>query len=230
MSQQQHSKPFNYLHNKGKQSGHRIKQKFARSLPDQTVHHPPGAMFLLGGFGILFGFAANVWQMVTTFTAFWSMFNPRGSAVDPGKQPAVFAICGLIALSFQFALMMLTFRIDTTWKKYKVVGQPADKDIKGFAQARASQFKATAVEIVQHVSLVTVWGGLGFVVDTIGDYTFIAIYTASLDFLTSTFIIFCYAVGLYALSTIAFVRSIEYLWAGFAAADNLKKQNQHPNP
>jgi hypothetical protein len=38
------------------------------------------------------------------------------------------------------------------------------------------------------------------------------------------FIIFCYAVALYALSTIAFVRSIEHLWAGFAAADNLKRE------
>lgn len=231
LSQQQNTKQFNYLHNKGKQSRQHgpLKQKLARSLPDQTVHHPPGAMFLLGGLGILFGFGANLWQMVTTFTAFWSMFNPKGTPVDPGKQPAVFAICGLIALSFQFALMMLTFRLDTTWKKYKVVGQPAEKSIKSVAQAKANQVKATAVEVVQHVNLVMVWGGLGFVVDTIGDYTFIAIYTVSLDFLTSTFIIFCYAVGLYALSTIAFVRSIEYLWAGFAAADNLKQQNQQTN-
>ena len=148
--------------------------------------------------------------------AFWTMFNPAGTPVNPGKQPVVFMICGLIALSFQFALMMLVFRLDTTWKKHRVTGTiPAVK-------RTAQQFKSTAVEIVQHVNLVMVWGGLGFVVDTIGDYTFISVYTAQLDPLTSSFIIFCYAVGLYALSTIAFVRSIEYLWAGFVALEKWK--------
>ena len=218
---QQH-KPYNYL-NRNQQSGgpgHTKGHLFARQFPDQTVHQPPGAMFILGGLGILFGFGANIWQLITTFTAFWTMFNPAGTPVNPGKQPVVFMICGLIALSFQFALMMLVFRLDTTWKKHRVTGtMPAVK-------RTAQQFKSTAVEIVQHVNLVMVWGGLGFVVDTIGDYTFIAVYTAQLDPLTSSFIIFCYAVGLYALSTIAFVRSIEYLWAGFAAADNLKQQHK----
>jgi hypothetical protein len=143
------------------------------------------------------------------------MFNPRGTPVDPGKQPAIFMICGLIAVSFQFALIMLVFRLDTTWKKHKVTGNTSIKEAA----------RSTAIELVQHVNLVMVWGALGFVVDTIGDYTFIAIYTALLDPVTSTFIIFCYAVGLYALSTIAFVRSIEYLWAGFAASDNLKREH-----
>lgn len=197
--------------------------RLIRQIPDQTVHHPPGAMFLLGGFGVLFGFCANIWQLITTFTAFWTMFNPKGSPVDPGKQPVVFAICGLIAVSFQFALMMLVFRLDTTWKKHKVVGtNPGVKQV-------AHQAKATAVEVVQHVNLVMVWGGLGTIVDTIGDYTFIGVYTAQLDPVTGSFIVFCYAVSLYALSTIAFVRSIEYLWAGFAASDTLKRQRQQSN-
>jgi hypothetical protein len=191
---------------------------FIRQVPDQTVHQPPGAMFLIGGLGVLAGFGANVWQMITTFTAFWTMFNPKGTPVDPGKQPAIFMICGLIAFSFQFALIMLVFRLDTTWKKHHIVGSNP-------LQSTKEAIRATAVEVVQHVNLVMVWGGLGFVVDTIGDYTFIAVYTAMLDPVTSTFIIFCYAVGLYALSTIAFVRSIEYLWAGFAASDNLKREH-----
>jgi hypothetical protein len=221
----QQRKTYNYLnHHNTKQHNGRPGQGtgrlFARQIPDQTIHHPPGAMFVLGGLGILFGFGANLWQMMTTFTAFWTMFNPANTPVTPGKQPVVFLICGLIALSFQFALMMLVFRLDTTWKKHRVTGSaPA-------ATRTAQQLKSTAVEIVQHVNLVVVWGSLGFVVDTIGDYTFIAVYTAQLDPLTSSFIIFCYAVGLYALSTIAFVRSIEYLWAGFAAADNLKQQHK----
>ena len=222
MSQQR-----NYLHKKhgGASGGSNGRSSsgptrvFVRQMPDQTVHTPPGAMYIIGGLGVLLGFGANIWQMITTFTAFWTMFNPKGTPVDPGKQPAIFMICGLIAVSFQFALIMLVFRLDTTWKKHRVTG--GAPGVKGTAQA----MRSTAIEVVQHVNLVVIWGGLGFVVDTIGDYTFIAVYTATLDPVTSTFIIFCYAVGLYALSTIAFVRSIEYLWAGFAAADNLKREH-----
>ncbi|MBV8822760.1 MAG: hypothetical protein JO123_08220 [Ktedonobacteraceae bacterium] len=222
MTQQQ---PKNYLHKKGQQQhGPNTTRVFVRQMPDTTIHHPPGAMFFIGGLGILAGLAANVWQFITTFTAFWTMFNPRGTVIDPGKQPVLFVICGMMAFSFQFALMMLVFRLDTTWKKHHVTGQTAG--IKEQAQAKVQQFKSTTVEIVQHVNLVVIWGALGFVVDTIGDYTFIAIYTTTLDPPTSTFIIFCYAVALYALSTVAFVRSIEYVWAGFAASDNLREQRQ----
>lgn len=223
MAQQQ--QPKNYLHKKGQQNGPNKTRVFVRQMPDTTIHHPPGAMFLIGGVGILAGLAAIVWQSITTFTAFWIMFNPKGTPVDPGKQPVLFIICGMMAFSFQFALMMLVFRLDTTWKKHRVTGQ-APGGIKDHTQAKVQQLKSTAIEIVQHVNPVVIWGALGFVVDTIGDYTFIAIYTATLDGLTSTFIIFCYAVALYALSTIAFVRSIEYVWAGFAASDNLKEQRQ----
>ncbi len=187
------------------------KKNFTRVLPDETVHQAPGAMCIIGWLGVLLGFCGNIWQMITTFTAFWDMFNPKGTPVDPGKQPVVFMICGLIAVSFQFALIMLVFKIDSSWKKNKVAG------------GATTGAKSTAIEIVQHITLATAWGGLGFIVDTIGDYTFITIYIpGALDGATAAFIIFCYVVGLYALSTVAFVRSIEYLWAGFAAADNLK--------
>jgi hypothetical protein len=220
MAQQQ---PRNYTkHGKQQQAGASKTRVFVRSLPDQTVHHPPGAMFAIGGLGVLFGFGGNIWQMITTFTAFWVMFNPKGTPVDPGKQPAIFMICGLIAVSFQFALAMLVFRLDTAWKKHRVVGNTPSEAAKGTIQA----LRSTAIEVVQHVNLVMIWGALGFVVDTIGDYTFIAVYTASLDATTAAFIIFCYAVGLYALSTIAFVRSIEYIWAGFAAADNARRDRE----
>jgi hypothetical protein len=217
-------RPINYLHKRAPQGGQHAKSRVAvRSLPDPTIHQPPGAMFAIGGLGILAGGATNLWQMVTTFTAFWSLFNPAGTPVTLAKQPVVFIICALIAFSFQFALIMLVFRIDTVWKKYRVNGQ-AQGSLKGHAQARLAQAKSTAVEIVQHVNLVMVWGALGFVIDTIGDYTFIGLYTAALPLVTATFIIFCYAVALYALSTVAFARSIEYVWAGFAATDNLREQ------
>src|SRR5215471_19356757 len=86
-------------------------------MPDRTIHHPPIAMYIIGGSGVLLGIGTNLFQMFTTFIAFWSILNPNGSLVDLGKQPMDFAICAFIALSFQFSLIVLTFRIDTTWKR-----------------------------------------------------------------------------------------------------------------
>jgi hypothetical protein len=194
--------------------------KQTRRLPDNTVHHPPGAMLTIGWIGVIAGGGSNIWQMFTTILAFLLLFSAgRSSVINPSD--IVFWICALIAFSFQFALIMLVFRIDTTWKKHKVNGTGSKKH-----QQAGSAFRATAIEVVQQVSLVLVWGALAFVIDTIGDYTFIGSKTAKLDVTTAVFIIFCYAVALYALSTIAFVRSIEYLWAGYAAADNLKREHE----
>ncbi len=183
-------------------------------MPDRTIHHPPIAMYVIGGGGVLLGIATNFFQMFTTFIAFWGILNPNGTPVDLGKQPMDFAICAFIALSFQFSLIVLTFRIDTTWKR---------KNASTATGSSGNAIKSTAIEIVQHVNLVTIWGLLGFVVDTIGDYTFVSTYTAKLDPYNAIFIVFLYAVALYSLSTIAFVRSIEFLWAGFRAADNIRK-------
>jgi hypothetical protein len=192
--------------------------KRTRRLPDATVHNPPGAMLTIGWIGVVAGFGSNVWQMLTTILAFLLLFSAgRSATINP--LDITFWICALIAFSFQFALIMLVFRIDSTWKKHKVNGTGSKKH-----QGAANAFRATAVEIAQQVSLVLIWGALAFVIDTIGDYTFIGSKTANLDMVTAAFIIFCYAVALYALSTVAFVRSIEYLWAGFAAADNLKRE------
>lgn len=207
MSQQA---PKNYL----KQQASATKTRLLNQLPDRTAHHPPVALFALGAIGVLAGFGTNCWQLVTTFTGVWSMFNPNGSPIDLGKQPALFAICALIACSFQLALLFLIFRLDSGWKKQRTSGQGGLRD--------------AAVEIVQHVDLVILWGGLGFVVDTIGDYTFISIYTARLDAATATFLIFVYAVALYAVSTVGFVRALEYLWAGFAAADRVAPRPATP--
>lgn len=203
----------NYL----KTQGQAAQSRFVRVIPDETIHQPPGALLILGGLGILVGLLGNLWQPLTTFLAFWGMFNPAGSPVNLQKQPGIFLICGVIAIGAQFALLFLVFRIETPWKKHKVTGQ---------APGSATGFRATAVELVQHVSMVLIWGVLGFVVDTIGDFKFIGQYTASLDFWTSTFLIFIYAAFLYAFTTIGFVKAIEYVWAGFAAGDNLKQQHQ----
>jgi hypothetical protein len=89
MSQQR-----NYLHkNNGSSAGGGANPRpFIRQVPDQTVHQPPGAMFVIGGLGVLAGFGANVWQMITTFTAFWTMFNPKGPISN------IHAIRGKIAI------------------------------------------------------------------------------------------------------------------------------------
>lgn len=175
-----------------------------KQLPDEIVHQPPIAMYVFGTLGIIAGVIANCWQMFTTFIAFWGILNPNGSPVDLGKQPMDFAICALIATSFQFALIVLVFRIDTAWKN-----RPAHRE--------------KAIEIIQHVNLVMIWGLIGFIVDTVGDYTFVSTYTRSLDPMNAILIVFLYAVALYAFSTVAFVKSIEFLWAGFRAADAIKK-------
>lgn len=217
----------NFLTSQGQQQQQKPGQKLnvTRRLPDNTVHNPPGAMLTIGWVGVAAGLGANLWQMLTTIFAFLLMFTAgRSSAIN--LSDVLFWISALIAFSFQFALIMLVFRIDTTWKKHKVNGTGAKKQ-----QNVGKALRATAVEVVQQVSLVLVWGALAFVIDTIGDYTFIGSKTATLDETTAAFIIFCYAVALYALSTIAFVRSIEYLWAGYAAADNLKREQtvlKHP--
>jgi hypothetical protein len=213
----------NFLTGQGQQQQQQSQQqkpKVTRRLPDNTVHNPPGAMLTIGWIGVAAGVLANLWQMLTTILAFLLLFRA------PLQWDMTLGICALIAFSFQFALIMLVFRIDSTWKKHKVNGTGSKKQ-----QGTAKALRATAVEIVQQVSLVLIWGALAFVVDTIGDYTFIGSKTASLDETTAAFIIFMYAVALYALSTIAFVRSIEYLWAGYAAADNLKREQaalKHP--
>jgi hypothetical protein len=205
----------NFLNQQQQQQGG---VRMTRRLPDQTVHNPPGAMLTIGWIGVVAGLGGNGWQMLTTIFAFLLLFSAgREARINLGD--VTFWICALIAFSFQFALIMLVFRIDSVWKKHRVNGT-------GSKRHKAGSVRSTAVEVAQQVSLILIWGALAFVIDTIGDYTFIGSKTANLDAVTAAFIIFCYAVALYALSTIAFVRSIEYLWAGYAAADNLKRERE----
>src|SRR6266699_2805673 len=101
----------------GQSSG---KNSMADKLPDQTVHLPPIALFALGGVGSVAGLLTNVWQMVTTFVAFWVLFSPKGRAIDFQKQPVLIIICVMISFSFQLALAFLVFRLDYAWKRNKV--------------------------------------------------------------------------------------------------------------
>lgn len=213
MQQRQYTRregsPKNYTgkHRQGEEN----KTTKGHSLPDDTIFVPPISMFLLGGGGILVALGANVWQVFTSFTAFFTMFAQGSNyqamkAIDRvGAQPLISIICALIAISFQFAILFLVFRIERDWKNSKAK-----------YQSGVDAAKSTAVEVVQHVPLVLFWGVLGFIADTVGDYTFLNIYT------DNWFLLFMYGCALYASSTIMFARSIEYLWAGFVTLERWK--------
>lgn len=181
-----------------------------QGMPDQTVHESPGAMAFLGWIGVIAGGGANLWQMYTTMTAVNQMFGKTVLVFDLGN--IIFDVCFLIAFSFQLGLMFLVFRLDTRWKKQQA-GSTGKK------KGASAGYGYAAVEVVQQLGLFAIWIGLAFVIDTLGDFTFISALTGKADPATSAFLVFLYAVALYALSTLAFVRAIEYLWAASAVRD-----------
>ena len=157
----------NYLNNEAsspkdeasqKKQEARTKQRMGQA-PDSIVHTPPIVHYFLGGIGILFGFSANLWQVFTTIIALVSMMSPPNAKINYASLGWKLAIAILIACATQFGLTILVWRIDTTWKR-KNAGSPAGKPgdmIKGYGLA--------AVEVVQHVDLVTFWGLLAFAVE-----------------------------------------------------------------
>ena len=174
--------------------------------PDAVVHHPPIVLFALGGFGFLAGVLTNLWQIGTTFFALWVMFNV-GTGTDKlnvqtfwQKQPVIAGCCLLISTCAQYFLQMLVFKIDKQWKVERAEGKKSGAAMVG-----------AAVNIVQQVDVITAISFLAFVICTISDYTFITMYTPNI------FLIFAYAISLYAFSTVGFVRGIEYIWAAMAA-------------
>ncbi|HZO71432.1 MAG TPA: hypothetical protein VFB60_04465 [Ktedonobacteraceae bacterium] len=200
----------------------KVTRLLTAGLPDRTVHHVPGVMTLLGTGGVLGGIAANGWQMYTTVSALYQMFT--GKATPPlDFSNITFDICVFIAFSFQLALLFLVFRIDTRWKRQQT-GTPG-KSTRRRGRA-GTGYGFAAIEVVQHLGLFAVWVGLAFVVDTLGDYSFIASRTTYADPPSSAFLIFLYAVALYALSTLAFVRSIEYLWAAAAVKEQWEERRE----
>lgn len=201
----------------------KVTRLLSAGLPDRTVHHVPGIMTLLGGLGVVAGIAANGWQMFTTMTALYQMFTGNASLPSLNLSNITFDICLFIAFSFQLALLFLVFRIDTRWKRQQT-GTSGSRNKRGRGATRGYGF--AAVEVVQHLGLFAVWVGLAFIVDTLGDYSFIASRTTYADPTSSAFLIFLYAVALYALSTLAFVRSIEYLWAAAAVQEQWHEQRE----
>jgi hypothetical protein len=211
MFTQQPQAPRNYTHTTHARRQTTGAATAGQHLPDETIYVPPMSMFMLGFGGIFVAVCANIWQVFTSFTAFFTMFaqgrifQTMTSAERLRAQPLIWIVCGLISVSFQFAILFLIFRIERDWKENRAKSQTG-----------ADAAKSTAVEVVQHIPLVLVWGVIGFVADTVGDYTFLSLYT------NYWFLLFMYGAALYASSTIMFARSIEYLWAGFVALEKWK--------
>lgn len=194
-----------------------------QAMPDETLHQPPAAMAALGWIGVLAGIGGNFWQMYTTISAIWQMFTGN-TTPNTDFLNVTFDICFLIAFSFQFALLFLVFRLNTRWKKQQAGGAKG----KGKKGAASGYVKAT-VEVVQQLGLFAIWVGLAFVIDTLGDFTFIAARTLHADPATAAFLVFLYAVALYALSTISFARAWEYLWAASAGKDDRDRSRPDRN-
>jgi len=169
------------------------------------LHVPPGSLFTLAAFGILIGIGSNVWQAFTTFAAFLHLFvdggvyQALGLAGQRTALPILIIVCGLIAISFQLSILYLVFRIEHSWKERTIYGKGMDA------------IRGMAVEITHQVPLVLIWGGIGFLADTVGDYTFLSLYT------NSPFLLFMYGTSLYASSTIMLAAAVEYYWAGRVA-------------
>jgi hypothetical protein len=208
--------------NQQQQSTSKKTRLLARGLPDETVHQPPSAMAVIGAIGVIAGALSNGWQMATTIDGVFQMFTNGRHAITNFSSffnfgNVIYDVCFLIAFSFQSALIYLVFRIDTRWKRQQTGGTTGRRKRLGGGQAG---YGRAAVEVVQQLGLFGIWVGLAFVIDTLGDYMFISSrISPSVDATTAVFLIFLYAVALYALSTIAFVRAWEYLWASSKAKD-----------
>lgn len=210
----------NYLNN---QQGDKAKSssKPNASAPDSIVHTPPIVHYFLGLVGILFGFSANLWQVFTTILALVQLMTPSGAKFSFASMGWKLGVAVIIACATQFGLTIMVWRIDTTWKRKNAStgsSSQAGQMLKGYGLA--------AVEVVQHVDLVTAWGLISFCVDTVGDFTFVSSVLTGIGLTQTVFLTFLYAISLYALSTIGFVRSVEYIWAGLISSANYVKQHQ----
>lgn len=182
------------------------KKQKTSSWPDQTVFTPPLWMLFLGIIGFFAAFSANCWQVYTSFSAFQHMFITGSvyKAMSPGDQERSLTVVNLfsfiIAFSCQLALIFLIFRIERRWKEERAQGK---------ATNRVEAAKHTAVEVVNHIPLIVIWGVLGLVADTLGDVVFEGLYT------NDPFLLFMYGTCLYALSGVGLPLSLECIWSGW---------------
>jgi NADH:ubiquinone oxidoreductase subunit K len=183
-----------------------------QAIPQDTLYVPPGSMFVLGSLGVLMGVLANLWQIFTSFSAFQHLFvtgaiyQHMDTHAQSAALPIITIVCALVAIAFQLAILYLVFRVDRTWKETRAQGTGRATDAA----------RHTAVEVIHHVPLLLIWGVLGFIADTVGDYTFISLYA------NAPFLQFMYGAALYASSTIMLVGAIEFLWAGMISFEKFK--------
>src|SRR5215469_10901614 len=95
----------NYLNN-GPAQGKQQKPPSA-TVHDPIVHTPPIVHYVIGLFGILFGFAANCWQVYTTILALLQIMTPPKETFNIGKMGFKLAVAVLIAIAAQFGLTIL---------------------------------------------------------------------------------------------------------------------------
>ena len=176
------------------------------SMPSDTLHQPPIAIFLFGLFLVFVGIGANVWQPITTYIAFHTSIvtNPTYLKLNLqgklGAELPVMLIGTVIAIGAQAGVLYFVFQVREEWSK----------KAQGTAGGSGGIFH-TAVEVGQQIGLVLVWVLAGAAVDTIGDVTFIGLYTS--DYM----VMFFYMLFLYSISTVGLVGGFHLIQSSLVA-------------
>ncbi len=177
-----------------------------------STHHPPWFTNGLAWFGIIIGLGGNLLQIYTSDIAYQQLIRTNevwlrmGKAGQAGAEPVIQLICAGVSVVFQLGLMYFMFRITQEFKNTKAI-----PGLKGM-----EAIKHTAVNIIDHQKVLLLWTIIAFVYDTLGDFTFINLYT------DDAFSIFIYTAALYAASTILLSKALEKQWAASIAYANWK--------
>ncbi len=167
----------------------------------ESIHHPPWFIFTLSWIGIITGGLANLWQIITSIIAFFTLFLAGSGGYTPQKTTGALLVSTGMAVSFQLGLTYFVFRISQEMKTQKTSG------IDG-------TIKTTAVAMINHHKLLLIWTIISFVACTVSDYTFVNILTSD------PILLFLYAASLYAASTILLSKALEKNWAAKVAYAN----------
>jgi len=171
------------------------------AMPDETLHQPPLAIFLFAGIVIFVSLLANIWQPFTTYIAIhakivtgatYTKMNTQGQL---GSEAPITLIGIVIAVGAQLGVLYFVFRVKDEWMR------------KAQGTSSSGNIVHTAIEISQHIGLVMIWVGAGFLIDTVGDITFIGLYTHD------PIIMLAYMLLLYSISTVGLVGGLHLLQA-----------------
>ncbi len=192
----------------------------------RTAHTSPGLAFLLGGLGCFLALVTNLTQMWTSSSAFGEWFT--GGAIYQHLKladqvrvlPIINAAAWVMAFGVQVGVLFVAFRVDVTWRKARAdgkVGKAATGDTE-------PAVRRTAVEMVSYENLLYVYGGVCFVANCIGDYSFITTYT------DNWLAVFFWGMVLTAGSTLLLMETAQYLWSGYRAWCDHKHQYARSSP